>query len=460
MRSSQLVRLLALVALTACIDGTGPRPRPDGMDDGNGPPGGNPPELLWWELQPRVIEHGSTDSATLRVTIAGNAQSVSVQLRTGAPVTLRPISANQYSASLPIETLLFGYRTGDLHSAAGVIEAANRDGADSVTLIVNVHDATVDNPLASFTSISPTMQASDHVVNMRHDAMNPGQPVSEAVLRTFYERFPDDYNFVAIVEQIHSKTRPFYTGVRNAITGIGLNRFDNGAAFGSAARLEGIVQYPVDADLDLARTDNLHELGHRWINYLSDPLLARARPHWPLSTMANGVVGWADPVTGEALPFPFELSPNPNGTYSVSVTATPRSFNSLELYLMGLLAPDSVRAHVVFANQNQRAELRRGGTLSGGVDSVTIGEIIAREGSRVPRAADAPRSFRMATIVLSRGGLLSRDELAFFEHVAARGEQRVQLFYSDGFVRTFTLPFFLATGRRASLTTRLLDAPL
>jgi hypothetical protein len=122
---------------------------------------------------------------------------------------------------------------------------------------------------------------------------------------------------------------------------------------------------------------------------------------------------------------------------------------------MGLLSADSVRTHFVFANQNQRAQVTNNGILAGGVDSLRIADIIARDGERVPSAAISAREFRIATVVLSRGGMLSPDEMSFFEYMAARGEQRVGLPVSDGFIRGTTLPFFIATGGRATLVTRL-----
>lgn len=43
----------------------------------------------------------------------------------------------------------------------------------------------------------------------------------------------------------------------------------------------------------------------------------------------------------------------------------------------------------------------------------------------------------------------------FFEHMAAGGETREPLRYTSGFASATTLPFYLAAGRRATLTTRL-----
>ena len=72
-----------------------------------------------------------------------------------------------------------------------------------------------------------------------------------------------------------------------------------------------------------------------------------------------------------------------------------------------------------------------------------------------PAAGADRRDFRLAALVLSLDRLLNQDEMDFFEHMAARGEAREPLRYTSGFASGTTLPFFLATGRRATLTTRL-----
>jgi hypothetical protein len=155
---------------------------------------------------------------------------------------------------------------------------------------------------------------------------------------------------------------------------------------------------------------------------------------------------------------PFIFTKQPNNTYLVDVAETPRSFNDLELYFMGLLPGDSVAQHVVFLNQAQQNQFKPGGILSGTLDTVTVAKIVARDGPRLPPVATSPKSFRVATIVLSRNSLLSNSEMSFFEHLAARGEARQPVPYSMGGVSGVSLPFFLATGGRATLVTNLSTA--
>jgi len=58
--------------------------------------------------------------------------------------------------------------------------------------------------------------------------------------------------------------------------------------------------------------------------------------------------------------------------------------------------------------------------------------------------------------VLSAGGLLSPSEMAFFDHMAARGEARVELPFTAGLSSGITKPFYLATGERGTLSTTML----
>lgn len=444
---------LAMITLTACIDGTGPRPRPGATDDTQPPPTTDPVHVLWAELQPRVITFGVTDTLILTVQLSGVPNRASLLLRTGPLLQLQRVSATLYTTKVPANLALFGYRIGDLHQAVGLIDVSSGGGTSEMVLMANVKDNT--SPISGFTSHSPTMQSSDHVVNIRHDAILRGAPAPASVMRGFYELFPDEYDFIAVLESVQSDNSTFYTAVQNQTTGIGSSIFNNASAYGSNGRLQGVVQYPVDAHFDLARTDNIHEIAHRWMNHLAHPLVNAARPHWPISTLAFGIMGLAGNTTSEWMPFPFDVVRQQDGTHVLRTTDAPRSFNDMELYLMGLLPADSVRVHVVFADQNQRPQVRPNGVLRGRVDSLTIASVIAQAGVRVPSAASAQRDFRMATIVLSRNGLLSRDELGFFDHLAARGELRVTVPFTDGVTRGNTLPFFLATGGRATLTTRL-----
>ena len=57
--------------------------------------------------------------------------------------------------------------------------------------------------------------------------------------------------------------------------------------------------------------------------------------------------------------------------------------------------------------------------------------------------------------MLSGERFLDKDEMAFFNHMAARAEAQTELPYSLGFGSGMTKPFYLATGERATLTSTM-----
>lgn len=444
--------LLATCLLAGCLDSVGPRVRPGGSRDSTS---ATPQSaaMLWYELQPRVITQGETDSVRITVAVTGNPEIVDVQTRSGVYIGLPRISAGLYSTKVATPLLMFGYRVGDLHNLIGFIEVVGSTATNQYIAIANVKDATV--PTVDPKPVALGMQATTHVVNIRLDSLYLGAAVPASPLKTFYSQFGDDYALAAVVEQVRTERPRTFTLVSNNVRGIGLPIFSDGAKYGSANALEGIIDFTNDAEFDLAERSNVHDIAHRWINYLTRPSLATGRPHWPLSDLAYGIMGWQSPITHDDSIFPFDVSPQTNGTYILRGLDTPRLFNDMELYLMGLLPGDSVLPHIVFLNQNQQGQVRSGGVLQGPVDTVTIAKIAAQDGARVPAAGSAPRRFQMVTIVLSRNGLLSRDEMSYFDYQAARGERETALPYFTGQARGTTLPFYAATSARGTLVTTL-----
>ena len=445
--------IVAVMLLTACIDGTRPRPGASTTE----PEPENPATLLWYETQPRVPTHGRADSIELNVGVSGDVDAVQYQPRTGPVIQLRPVNDSLYTAKVHPSTLLFGYQTGNLHQITGLLQVVGEGPTEQIFLTVNVKDATV--PAVNVNSLPGNAQTSQHVFNLRVDALDT-DTVSPLVVRALLDNFGDNYTFVAVIDQVQAPLPPSYIGVRNDVTGLGIAPFDRGATYNSPARLEGILHFPNAADFDLAQATNLRVLSHRWMNFSTHPSLAPGRPLWPLSTLASGVLGWSHPQNREPLLFPFEIVRQTDGTHTLRTADQLRTYNDMELYFMGMLAGDSVRTHVVFVDQNQVAQVRAGGVLRGAVDSVRVADIVARDGVRSPGPATSARDFRIATIVLSRNRLLTQDEMAFFEYMATRGEQRVALPFFDGTNRGTTLPFFVATGGRATLATILSVAPL
>ena len=94
------------------------------------------------------------------------------------------------------------------------------------------------------------------------------------------------------------------------------------------------------------------------------------------------------------------------------------------------------------------------GTISPAT-AYTITDYVAGQGARRPTSATSQRQFTMAVVVLSYGRLLSDAEMAYFDNASARGETRIALQSTIGRAPGFSSGFYLATGGRAMLRTRL-----
>jgi hypothetical protein len=245
-----------------------------------------------------------------------------------------------------------------------------------------------------------------------------------------------------------------YIGLRNDVSGIGLSLYDISAASGGTGRLRGSVEYPIDTFFDGAEGGTIHEFGHSWINFASaDAVLGVGAPHWPASTMANGVMGMSIPGGNVGGQFPYKLTAV--GADSARISAGPASdrFTPLDLYVMGLLTPDSVPPVLVLLPSFIPSNVVSGTVLP--ARSYHVAEYIARQGTRVPAASASQREFATATVLLTYGRLATPSEMAFFDFAASRGETRVPLRSTSGRVTVDASGFYLATGGRATMRFRL-----
>jgi hypothetical protein len=232
---------------------------------------------------------------------------------------------------------------------------------------------------------------------------------------------------------------------------VGMSLDNNSSQYGSAGRLLGITVFPIDSYFDAAETAFSHETGHQWINYVQHPKLTPG-PHWPPSTMATGVMGFNIPggfVGGE---FNYAIEPAGNGMYRVTSRAGTKEFCDFDLYLMCLLPASQVAPGVVLEGTTC-TDCTMAGT------TITVQDIIATHGPRLPDTSTSKKSFRVGTVVISRDRLLNDDEMALLEYFAARGEATAPLPYSAGLVKGTTKPFYVATRGLATLDLRLTTTP-
>jgi hypothetical protein len=414
-----------------------------------------PIQVKWHFFEPAVIRTDATDSVDFKVKIDGGPSSVQLELANGTITSLTDEGDGRWGITLTAAQALDGYQRDDdaNHNFVGFLDVFS-DGTriERRNVFVNVLDKNI--PDSTILTIGPTVQISNHVVNIWKPDLDLNSILVPTFTRQFYQSFEDDFDFINLVFTLPSfpQNRSHFA-VHNNVEGIGLQLFNNAAVYGSNGRLQGITLFPIDSFFDLAETAAVHELGHQWINFLTLPILASGRPHWPISSLARGVMGFSIPPTQQGGQFPFNIVPLPNGNFQLQQMEPLGEFTDLDLYLIGLIPPHEVGSHSVFVNQNQVDQIHNGGILVGPVETVTVDDVIAKEGPRIPDSSVSQKLFRVATVIVTKERLLNKNEMEFFDHFAARGEATELLPFSSGFAKGMTKPFFLATGGRASLIT-------
>jgi len=298
------------------------------------------------------------------------------------------------------------------------------------------------------------------------ELFRPGLLLRE-VARRFFTQHPDAFDLLIIygastferltitgrVIQKGAFTLPVAAHVKNEIEGIGLPIFDDAATFGSAGRLRLVVNmdllrsYPADPLEKFRGTKSAMDIlaqmvGHAWGAYVrfddhgvaSDALLAGTeRFTWSffLHTEASELDG-------------HEWEVLPGGRFR-SVAANER-YSPLDQYLMGLRPPEEVPPFFLIENPTETGGRTRGSPpeleviVSGSLRTLTLADILRVEGPRQPAYAEAPKTFRLAFILVVPEGLPA----------TAIDLNKVELFR-----RTFELFFEQATDGRGRVETQV-----
>ena len=412
-----------------------------------------PLEGDWYSYQPRAIRVDRTGPVVLTVHAPPGVTHIALTYKDGSSSEFAHRGGLLYQVAIPAAKALAGYVTGESRNHVGFID--HYEGAarlQRVNAFVNVLDG--DVAAVPVEALAVDAQSTDYVLNLRWTEHVTGI-AGPAIARRLYELLPDDFDFIAIVWPISMTRNRYFSFVRNDTRGIGLAPVDAGLTYGSAARLQGTIQFPIDGMFDLGAPVTSHEIGHRWINHLKHEALRPGGAHWPIGDIATGIMGFSIAGSGAGGTFNYRIDQTGPSEYQLSAQVPTYRYSMLELYLMGLATPEEVPPFYVFEDQNQGDQLRHGGILRGGVRHLTVDSLIAVDGARVPAAAASQREFRLATVVVSLGRLLSDEEMAFFDRMARRGEADAPLRFRDGLATGTGLPFTLATSGRARLTTRL-----
>ncbi|MCP4687108.1 MAG: hypothetical protein GY859_03600, partial [Desulfobacterales bacterium] len=242
----------------------------------------------------------------------------------------------------------------------------------------------------------------------------------------FYNSRPDEYDFLVILTSFDFnmpvydtfRADAFYLPVKNDVAGVGADLFDNSGLFGGDGTLQGVVDMgnihnmvtdPGKPGFESVMTTLAHEILHRWGAYVtftddpgnvSDRLLGLEGRHWSFLLSTEGSVHLGN-----------RWIENPDGTFTSSKGYL--YYSPLDLYLMGLIPPAEVPPMLLIDNPdidpNRMTEA--GITISGEKTTVTIDDIIAAEGERIPGADASRKDFKVGFILAVRPDAYTGDEV-------------------------------------------------
>lgn len=416
----------------------------------------------YFKFTPAVLPALTTQPVLFEVEVAGQPTRVNLEYQPQGASTVielrddgaggdRRAGDSIWTAQLQVLPIIAARRADDVHRVfIGFLNLFS--GTTNVfrgNMFISVHTPDLGTP--GITRVSQFVQATSRVVNIQDAGYFVNRDAAR-ITREFYRWFGDDYDILNLIYEPSRFANRTHSAIKNEVEGIGLNIFNNTASVGSAGRLQGISQFPIGPLFDGAETGHIHELGHQWVNFLNFQPLTPGIPHWPLSSMAGGVMGFSiGGQGGQGGVFRCDVREE-NGVVVLGPRADAPGYNDFDLYLMGLLPASQVRSQLVFADQAAAQGLQcNGQTFTGAVTRVTVDDIIARFGQRRPAAGSAPTTFRLATILVTRDDLATPEEMWLYSYFAERGELRERVATHSGFLKELGRPFYLATGERATL---------
>jgi hypothetical protein len=411
----------------------------------------NAQTIVWNKFDPMAVRTNRTADVALEAQTSGTVSGLRLDYANGGSLALTQNSPGHWVASVPAAKALDGYAADDVnHNFVGFIRLLASDGStiSSYNSFIQVLDDRV--PSITILTLGGNARATPRILNLFRPAIDADHVQTAA--QQFYGYYHDDYDFlqVVFVEPSYPANR-YHFAVRNDVDGIGETKFNSAPAYGSAGKLQGITVFPVDFFFDAGETAFSHELGHQWVLYLKNAAL-QPGPHWPPSTMAHGVMGFNIPGSSVGGDFPYDVTAVTATTARITDAPVTKEFSDFDLYLMGLLPASAVAPGIIV----------QGSACSGCVlpsSPITINDVIAINGPRIPDAVAAPKFFDVGVLVISRDRLLTDDEMTILEYFAARGEATTTLPFTAGFARGTTKPLYVATRGLGHVDLRLEHPP-
>lgn len=258
----------------------------------------------------------------------------------------------------------------------------------------------------------------------------------------FYKTHPDNFDFL-VVFTTFVPAMNMQQGLIVQYTVKGINRegsftpYGPPSKWGSSGRLIGgtrmchIDQYPDDPDVPISNnplspfagmtTVELlaHEFSHYWLMAMDFKKEGMTENHTGLRGYEDGAnQHWnANASSGPSVMYGSHFVDNRDGSFT-QVYSLPRKYGPLDQYVMGLRAPEEVPPTLFlceYADINQCKEGSAAIPAPKNISDktitnmyghyVTIDDIVRAMGPRIPAAAEAPKHWNVAFIIINQPGI-------------------------------------------------------
>ena len=227
----------------------------------------------------------------------------------------------------------------------------------------------------------------------------------------FYEHFNDEFDFLIFVHNMARGTQEcdggYYSSVKNDVEGIGQSIYFDGN-WGSSEKLQGVIQFFGYFDFssgdscpgcsDIRNGTLLHEIMHRWGNFIVPITSEPFDPHWRFISSGGYLDGYDI----------SNMIDHGDGKYSHEHRSSSQ-YSPIELYLAGFIPPEDVPDFQI-AEDGKWLLDETGWPLeddngyrlftASGFKTYTIEDIVTEYGPRVPDHSQAQKDFRAAVILL------------------------------------------------------------
>ena len=288
-------------------------------------------------------------------------------------------------------------------------------------------------PTTDVATLSPDIQAASHFVNVRRTGPpsaqnalhNLGTSDLSGLTQSIYSEIPDNYDFLILGSAMHGEklgsssnfTAGAHHRVKNIASGIGIDPQDDTALYGSSSGRLMSINLIDTADRGNKINNVLHELTHQWSSFF-DGGLGLGQGHWDDFSNVGSILGG------------YEWIPQPDGSWLVDKDHKKSNLSRMALldrYTAGFIEADAVPDILVYDQSTTHPETRAANDtpIQPGeiVTTVTIEDIIAVEGERLPSSTESQKHFNMLFVVESIDRLLTPSEMTFYNLLAREFER-------------------------------------